>query len=296
MDHMATDAQGRLLSEDGNYYWDGSNWQLVDTTAGTGLQQSEAGSQDAHGRLLSEDGNYYLDGSNWQLVSSTASDANATAVPHTASSEALQQAWQEGYVYGQQNPADSSPTPPSPYSDDTGKAWQDGVLAGQQNPQVNPPMSPAPEEESLGTVLAPKALEVGHAAWEIAHGAGIAGATMLGLLVELIIDESPPSEQATDPEVLARWFREQCEGKNITDAYMAYCQNTQVGHQGGSDALFAAGWWHGDLYTGDYASATNEAAEHLQGEPSSGGQTGVMHYSTATPNSLDMSTMELQSQ
>src|SRR6266536_5648921 len=27
---MATDAQGRQLSEDGNYYWDGSDWQLVD--------------------------------------------------------------------------------------------------------------------------------------------------------------------------------------------------------------------------------------------------------------------------
>lgn len=29
---MATDAQGRLLSDDGNYYWDGSNWQLVAPT------------------------------------------------------------------------------------------------------------------------------------------------------------------------------------------------------------------------------------------------------------------------
>lgn len=65
---MATDAQGRLLSEDGNYYWDGSDWQLVDTAGGTSSHQSATQSQDAQGRLLSEDGVYYWDGSNWQLV------------------------------------------------------------------------------------------------------------------------------------------------------------------------------------------------------------------------------------
>jgi hypothetical protein len=73
---MATDAQGRMLSDDGNYYWDGDNWQLVDTGAGTGLQQSQTG-QDAQGRLLSADGNYYWDGSNWQLVNSTTSSQQA---------------------------------------------------------------------------------------------------------------------------------------------------------------------------------------------------------------------------
>ncbi len=64
---MPTDAQGRLLSDDGNYYWDGSDWQAVDPAAGAGPQQSQTG-QDAQGRMLSEDGNYYWDGSNWQLV------------------------------------------------------------------------------------------------------------------------------------------------------------------------------------------------------------------------------------
>jgi hypothetical protein len=29
---MATDAQGRQLSDDGNYYWDGQNWQPVNST------------------------------------------------------------------------------------------------------------------------------------------------------------------------------------------------------------------------------------------------------------------------
>lgn len=33
---MATDAQGRLLSDDGYYYWDGSNWQVAASAAGPG--------------------------------------------------------------------------------------------------------------------------------------------------------------------------------------------------------------------------------------------------------------------
>jgi hypothetical protein len=88
---MATDAQGRLLSEDGNYYWDGVNWQLVDAAVGEGLQQSEAGSQDAQGRLLSEDGNYYWDGSNWQLVNdgSVAGPGQADGSVSSSSSDAL---------------------------------------------------------------------------------------------------------------------------------------------------------------------------------------------------------------
>lgn len=61
---MATDAQGRQLSEDGHYYWDGSTWQLVDQSAASGTQQG----QDTQGRQLSEDGNYYWDGSTWQPV------------------------------------------------------------------------------------------------------------------------------------------------------------------------------------------------------------------------------------
>jgi hypothetical protein len=33
---MATDAQGRQLSDDGNYYWDGANWQPVGASEGNG--------------------------------------------------------------------------------------------------------------------------------------------------------------------------------------------------------------------------------------------------------------------
>jgi hypothetical protein len=83
---MATDAQGRQLSEDGNYYWDGANWQLVDAAAGGGSQQSGAGSQDAQGRQLSEDGNYYWDGSNWQPVDGGSVAGSGQAVGSASSS------------------------------------------------------------------------------------------------------------------------------------------------------------------------------------------------------------------
>jgi hypothetical protein len=71
---MATDAQGRELSEDGYYYWDGSSWQPVDQNAaagGTGAAPSQQ--VDSQGRPLSEDGHYYWDGSNWQPVDQSGS-------------------------------------------------------------------------------------------------------------------------------------------------------------------------------------------------------------------------------
>jgi hypothetical protein len=79
---MATDAHGRQLSDDGNYYWDGSNWQLVDqssTSGGDGsTPQQQYGNVDAHGRQLSDDGNYYWDGSNWQLVAQGAASGDGS--------------------------------------------------------------------------------------------------------------------------------------------------------------------------------------------------------------------------
>jgi hypothetical protein len=69
---MATDAQGRQLSDDGYYYWDGSAWQPVDQSGASGGASSGSSQQsqnvDAQGRQLSGDGQYYWDGSNWQPV------------------------------------------------------------------------------------------------------------------------------------------------------------------------------------------------------------------------------------
>jgi hypothetical protein len=104
---MATDAQGRQLSDDGNYYWDGANWQLVDQSAASGgvdqsaasggVDQSAASggdgstssqqsqSTDAQGRQLSPDGNYYWDGSNWQPVQQGADAPDAGDAAHQGS-------------------------------------------------------------------------------------------------------------------------------------------------------------------------------------------------------------------
>jgi hypothetical protein len=205
--------------------------------------------------------------------------------------------WAQGYSYGQQNPTDSELNAPSMLTSDAAQIWREGALAGQQDVQVNPPVNPS-QPSGPGELVGP-AVEVGHWGWDIADGAAVAGATgalMLGLLVELIIAEEPPEGQATDPAALAQWFKQKCGDANITDAYMAYCDNTQANHTGGNDALFSAGWWHGPMHVGDADSATNEATAHLQAEPASAGQVGVMHYATATPNDLDMSTIGFQPQ
>jgi hypothetical protein len=96
---MATDAQGRELSPDGNYYWDGSNWQLVAGGGSSGggsatPSQSQGGGTDAQGRQLSPDGNYYWDGSNWQPVQAGAggqAQGNGQSSGHTLSNDQFAQ-------------------------------------------------------------------------------------------------------------------------------------------------------------------------------------------------------------
>lgn len=85
---MATDAQGRLLSDDGIYYWDGTDWQLVDQAAGA---DSSAQSQDAQGRVLSDDGNYFWDGTDWRLVDKSGTGASTGAHAGAGSSDWKQQ-------------------------------------------------------------------------------------------------------------------------------------------------------------------------------------------------------------
>jgi hypothetical protein len=206
--------------------------------------------------------------------------------------------WAYGYQYGQQNPADANPIAPVPYdpSSDAAQVWCEGALAGQHDVQVNPVTYPPPEEhnpfvEPVTVYTAEKITEI------VEHGVSKVSwwPNPIVVFVELILAEEPPPELATDLNVLARWFRQKCSDANITDAYMAYCQNTSASHSGGSDALFNAGWWHGAMYLGDYTSATNEAIAHIRNQPGCAGQAGVMHYATATPNDLEMSTMGFQS-
>jgi hypothetical protein len=75
---MTQPTPGAQLSEDGNYWWDGSQWQPVAQSGGadpSSSQQPQGGSTDAQGRQLSEDGNYYWDGSAWQPVDGAGSGA-----------------------------------------------------------------------------------------------------------------------------------------------------------------------------------------------------------------------------
>jgi hypothetical protein len=55
---MTTIPEGAQLSEDGNYWWDGAEWQPATGGGGTETQDGQ----------LSEDGNYQWDGSEWQPV------------------------------------------------------------------------------------------------------------------------------------------------------------------------------------------------------------------------------------
>jgi len=75
---------GAQLSEDGNYWWDGSQWQPVadSSTASSSSGGTEVGT-------LSEDGNYRWDGSQWQPVadSSTASSSSGGAEVGTLSED-----------------------------------------------------------------------------------------------------------------------------------------------------------------------------------------------------------------
>lgn len=74
---MATDEQGRQLSEDGYYYWDGTAWQPVNQGAGSGDSAGAGGSagtgsaaspQEAFAAALSQS-NIHLDASAVQDMS-----------------------------------------------------------------------------------------------------------------------------------------------------------------------------------------------------------------------------------
>ncbi|WP_158893784.1 hypothetical protein [Amycolatopsis anabasis] len=56
---MSNVPPGAQRSADGNYWWDGTRWQLVTPQEGTRVTPQA-------GRQISEDGNYWWDGSQWQ--------------------------------------------------------------------------------------------------------------------------------------------------------------------------------------------------------------------------------------
>ena len=93
---MATDEHGRLLSDDGNYFWDeqGKEWKLVHEQK-----------VDAQGRMLSGDGQHYWDGDEWKPVE----EGRHTWPPEGYPEDVTQ--WskeQVDYWFGEQNMWDES--------------------------------------------------------------------------------------------------------------------------------------------------------------------------------------------
>ena len=63
---MTEASAGVQYSEDGQYWWDGADWQPVDT--GGSDSGTDSTSTDSGEKQYSEDGQYWWDGSDWQPV------------------------------------------------------------------------------------------------------------------------------------------------------------------------------------------------------------------------------------
>lgn len=69
---MTEASAGVQYSEDGQYWWDGTDWQPVDT-GGTDSTSSDSGE-----RQYSEDGQYWWDGTDWRPVEGQSTDGGDT--------------------------------------------------------------------------------------------------------------------------------------------------------------------------------------------------------------------------
>jgi hypothetical protein len=68
---MTEASAGVQYSEDGQFWWDGTDWQPVDT----GEADAGAGSTtDSSERVFSEDGQFWWDGTDWQPVEEQTTD------------------------------------------------------------------------------------------------------------------------------------------------------------------------------------------------------------------------------
>ncbi len=219
--------------------------------------------------------------------------------------------WQRGYHDGVANPT-GDPQLPGPVSIDAVDAYREGFTAGQRSVGIPVQFNPdteRPEFKALETAetgmhvgeIGADALHVGKhvldAATDVTAGlggtsetvtmsgaitAGV-GSLLLSALIFLICEEHEPAAKLNDPNTLAADLIEACEQMNCSDLFLPFCEALLPGassassHSGGGDAVLSAGYWHGNLHF-DYPSALSEAIAHLEAEPESEGQCGVVHF------------------
>jgi hypothetical protein len=72
---MTEASAGVQYSEDGQFWWDGTDWQPVDTgDAGSGSDAGSDSTSDSSERVFSEDGQFWWDGTDWQPVEEQPTD------------------------------------------------------------------------------------------------------------------------------------------------------------------------------------------------------------------------------
>lgn len=76
---MTEASAGIQYSEDGQFWWDGTDWQPVDTGGGDAGSDSGSDSTDSSERVYSEDGQYWWDGTDWQPVDEQGTDGGDSA-------------------------------------------------------------------------------------------------------------------------------------------------------------------------------------------------------------------------
>jgi hypothetical protein len=234
--------------------------------------------------------------------------------------ESYEQAWDWGYKYGFDNPhvsdyqsvAKSLDYWPGPLYDDQQRdymkqQWAEAALAGQadglqQGHPVTVTTPHAEAEHPSGTeaavhVLGHGAAEAGATVVEAVEAgtaletltvAGVAGAFAEGVFVGAILFLITGGgltwpEEPMGPEELGKFLAEKCTEAGCPEFYLPYC--TATGHQGGSDSIFQAGFWHGPLYYNE-ANSFGDAKQHVINERH-WGHTGVLHYMSVEPTRMD---------
>jgi hypothetical protein len=197
-------------------------------------------------------------------------------------------AWNQGYVYGTEHPAEDQPQPPTVFPPLVGtdgyltylqQVWSEGDLAARsdRHPKVQhiePGESPlaVPEHVIDGAHVA---YEVGHAIVAGTVTVGEIGAGAIGIFVALIGMTEPGDEELAQQD-LRTWFRQACDQYNCADLFLAVEWPTPD-H---TDA------WYGPQVHNTFDGAKDDAARRLADYPHNYVQ--VAHYKSTNPDMLEL--------